>query len=95
MSDLLTSIVRTVTSKLVGGLIGLALALVVVVPDDLSRNLTLVVTAAVTVAAQVVYYVAARLLERRFPGVGGLLLGAAKAPTYDDGGLRPVPMPRP
>lgn len=81
MSDLLASIVRTVTSKVVGGILGLALAVGVVVPEDLSANLTLVVGACITLLVQVAYFVGVRLLERKYPG-WGRLLGSARQPVY-------------
>ena len=80
-SDLVISIIRDLTGKAVGGVLGLVAAAGVVVPADLSDRLTVVLAAAVLVAVQVVYYVAVRWAEARWPIVGRLL-GAARPPNY-------------
>lgn len=82
LSDYLTSLARTAASKIVGGLIGVALALGIVVPATLSDELTLTVTAALMVGSQYAYYVAARWLEKRWPTIGRLMLWSGRTPTY-------------
>lgn len=82
LSDLATSLARTAASKIIGGLIGVALALGIALPADLSTQLTLTLTASLVVLAQYVYYVVARVLERRWPAVGKVLLLSGKQPGY-------------
>lgn len=84
MSNVLTSIARTVASKAVGGLVGAGAAVGVVVPADLSEAATVAVSGAVVVVVQVVYYVVARWAERRYPWLGQLLLWSKKQPVYQD-----------
>jgi hypothetical protein len=81
VSDLITSIVRDTTGKIVGALVGLALAAGVTIPADMSAQATAVVSGALAVACQIAYYVAVRAAEQRWPAVGRLL-GAARAPAY-------------
>ncbi|MEV8636502.1 hypothetical protein AB0395_33130 [Streptosporangium sp. NPDC051023] len=84
LSNIATSIARTVASKAVGGLVGAGAAVGVVVPADLSESATVAVSGAVVVVAQVVYYVVARWAERRYPWLGQLLLWSSKQPVYQD-----------
>ncbi|WP_018658499.1 hypothetical protein [Actinomadura flavalba] len=93
MSDLMTSIVRDIAGKIVGGGVGLALGAGVAVPADLSDRLTVALTIALAVAAQTVYYVGVRLLERRWPGAGRLL-GLARQPVYPGGGVSDAELAR-
>lgn len=79
------SIVRTGVAKLVGWLVGLALAVGVVVPADASAELVAVVTAAVVALVELAYYVASRAVEQRWPMVGRVLLSAGltrQVPEY-------------
>lgn len=82
LTDLATSLARTAASKLVGGLLGLALALGIVLPAGMSDQLTLAVTGALILASQYGYYVVVRLLEQRWPLIGKLLLWSSRTPTY-------------
>jgi hypothetical protein len=84
MSNVLTSVARTVASKLVGGLIGAGAALGVVVPVDLSEQATVAISGAMFFIVQVVYYVVARWAERRYPWLGQLLLWSKFQPVYQD-----------
>jgi hypothetical protein len=77
-----TALARTVASKVVGGLVGFAASVGVVVPAELTEQATVAVAAVVFVAAQLVYYVAARWLERAHPWIGQLLLWSGKQPVY-------------
>ncbi|MFC6936683.1 hypothetical protein ACFQHO_44750 [Actinomadura yumaensis] len=81
MSDLITSIIRDWTGKLVGAVVGLALAAGVTIPADLSAQATAAISGVMLVAVQLVYYVAVRAAEQRWPAAGRLL-GAASAPGY-------------
>ena len=82
MSNIITSIVRTLASKVVGGLLGVAAALGVAVPAELSEQATVALSGAMFVAIQFVYYVAARWAERRWPVLGRLLLWSGRQPVY-------------
>lgn len=84
LSNLVTSLARTIASKLVGGLIGAGAAVGVAVPADLSEPATVAVSGAVVILAQVVYYVVARWAERRYPWLGQLLLWSKFQPVYRD-----------
>src|SRR5690606_27158965 len=70
------SIVRTGVAKVVGALVGLALAVGVVVPVDMSEHLIAVVTVAVVGVVELAYYVVGRAIEQRWPLAGRLLLSA-------------------
>lgn len=81
MSDLATSILRDVTGKVVGMIVGLALAAGVTIPADLSAQMTVAVGGTLTLTAQVAYYVAVRWAEQHW-SAAGRLLGAAREPSY-------------
>jgi hypothetical protein len=86
MNDFITSLIRTWVPIGVGAVITwLATNYNVVVPDDASSSLVVGVAALVTA----VYYALARAIEKRFPGLGKVLvgLGAGKSPEY------PTPVP--
>lgn len=84
MSNIFTSIVRTAAASIVGGAVGVATSLGVAVPAELGEQATVALSAALLVAAQVVYYVVARWVERRVPWLGGLLLWSRRQPVYQD-----------
>ena len=82
---MLDSIIRTIVAKLVGAVLGLALAVGVVVPDNMSKMLTLVLAAAVTGFVEVAYYVVGRWVEQRYPPAGRVLLSlgaVGRSPEY-------------
>jgi hypothetical protein len=82
---MLDSIIRTLVAKLLGGLLGLALAVGVVVPADVSDRLQVALTMLVAALIELGYYVTGRLVEQRFPTLGRtvLSLGMAKGtPVY-------------
>lgn len=81
-SDIGTSIVRTVASKMVGAGLGVALALGVAVPAHLSEQMTVALTGALALGVQLVYYVVARWLEQRVPGIGKMMLWSGRVPQY-------------
>lgn len=89
------SIIRTGVAKVVGALVGLALAVGVVVPVGMSEHLIAVVTVAVVGVVELAYYVVGRAIEQRWPLAGRLLLSAGltgKTPEYrpaDDLGTVP------
>lgn len=82
MTGVLTSLIRTAASKLVGGLLGLAASLGIAVPADLSEEATVALATALMVLVQMAYYVAARWTERRWPWLGRLLLWSRLQPVY-------------
>lgn len=75
MTDLGTSIIRTVVPAIVGAILTAALKLGL----DLDAG---AVTSIVQVVVTAAYYAAARLLEQHVGPLWGRLLGAAKPPTY-------------
>jgi len=77
MTDLITSLIRTLTPMLVGAVVAWLLTLGVQV--DTATQTSAVV--ALTGLLQAVYYTAVTLLERKWP-VFGKLLGKSGAPTY-------------
>lgn len=82
---MLASIIRTGVAKVVGALVGLALAVGVVVPVDMSEHLIAVVTVAVVGVVELAYYVVGRAIEQRWPMAGRVLLSAGltrQAPEY-------------
>ncbi len=79
MNDYLLSLVRTWVPIAVGAVLSwLAVKYGVVVPEDISTELTAGLTGVVTA----VYYALVRALERRWPKVGSLLLGSKQKPVY-------------
>jgi hypothetical protein len=57
----------------------------VVVPDDLSKTLTVALSAAVAALIEVGYYVAGRWIEMHYPAAGRVLLSlglVGRSPTY-------------
>lgn len=82
VSDLLTSVIRSLADKIVGFLIALALTVNVVLPTDLSGPATTAVSLGLLALVQLVYYIAARLIEQRWPGLGKVLLLSGKQPAY-------------
>lgn len=81
---MLTSIIRTVVPIVVGWMLSLGVVRAAGVTE---ADLTLVVTGLLTVAGQVVYYVALRAVERYLPSAGWLL-GRPVQPTYVDPAAR-------
>lgn len=78
LHDYLISLIRTVVPAAVGLVLAwLARKTGIVLPEDLSAELTLTV-AGVAIGA---YYAAVRALEVRWPWVGRLL-GSRRQPTY-------------
>lgn len=82
MADVLTSLIRTAASSLVGGVLGLAASVGIAVPADLGEQATVALSAALFVAVQLAYYIVARWVERRWPALGRLLLWSGRQPVY-------------
>lgn len=74
--DLLPSLLRTFVPVLVGLILGVLGSTAV----GFEEQLTAVISAAITL----VYYLVLRLVEQKWPKLG-ILLGSAKKPTYTGG----------
>lgn len=79
MSNTVVSLIRTYVPLGVAVLVGWLASLGIVV-DDSTRSL---LVGGIGALAAALYYAGVRLAEKQWPWVG-LLLGAAKAPTYID-----------
>jgi hypothetical protein len=78
-SSIVVGIIRTYVPLVVAVLVGWLASLGIVVSDDARSALVTGIGA----IGGALYYAGVRLLEQRWPFLG-LLLGAAKAPTYID-----------
>lgn len=77
MSDVVTSVIRTIVPSIVGAVASFLAAKGIDVDAEAVAGLTSFLTALFAG----IYYVVARLLEKRYPKAG-YLLGATKQPTY-------------
>lgn len=78
MSNLLVSYIRTYVPLAIGALLSwIAVRWGIGVPDDVSKEATVAVTALVVA----LYYGIVRLAEKKWPWMGNLL-GSAKKPLY-------------
>lgn len=77
LKDLVPSLIRTYTPTIVGALFAWLLTLGVNV-DSGAQSLLI---AALTAILTSVYYTLARLAERKFPGVGKILLLSSRVPV--------------
>lgn len=77
MNDLLTSFIRTVVPVVVGGIVSYLTTKGVNVDREAATGLATFLTGLVAA----VYYLAARILESKYPKAGNLL-GVAKQPVY-------------
>lgn len=78
--NLVTSVIRTIVPLIVGALLSWLAINGITVDEVMKANLVI----GLTTFLQIAYYLVARFIERRFPQVGGLLLGSAKQPTYTE-----------
>lgn len=78
MSNFVTSLIRTYVPIAVGALAAYLLTKGI----EIDANAQLGLVTFLTTLIQGAYYLAARLLERRFPDIGGLLLGSSQKPVY-------------
>lgn len=82
--SIVPSLIRTWTPIIVGALVSWLISLGVNVSDEAQAGLVIALTAVL----QGVYYLAARLLERKFPALT-VLLGSAQQPAaYTPDGTR-------
>ncbi len=79
MSDFVISQIRTFTPIIVGALISFLATVGLQLDTDTQASLVI----ALTGVLQALYYFIARLLEKKFPKLGGILLGSSATPTYD------------
>lgn len=77
MNNFVTSQIRTYTPIIVGALVAWLTSLSLQLDAETQSGLIVVLTGVL----QAVYYLIARLLEKRWPQLG-VLLGSAKTPTY-------------
>lgn len=80
MNDFITSLVRTYVPIGVGAIASYLLTKGI----ELDANAQLGLVTFLTALSQGVYYLAARLLEQKFPQLG-FLLGSSKKPEYVEG----------
>lgn len=80
MSDFATSLIRTYVPIAVGALASYLLTAGI----EIDANAQLGLVTFITAVLQGVYYLVARLLERKMPSIGGLLLGSSKKPEYTE-----------
>lgn len=78
MNSFVTSQIRTYVPILVGGFVSWLVTLGINLDADSQAGLIVFLTGVL----QAVYYFVARLLERRWPQVGAILLGSSKQPVY-------------
>lgn len=79
MRDTITSFIRTYVPIAVGALISLLTSINIDV--DAQTQTALIV--ALTGLIQAAYYALARLIEKKYPFIGRILLGSSKQPTYE------------
>lgn len=91
---LVPSIVRTVTPIVVGATLTLLIAIGVELPEDMETELLAAIGLLITAIVQTVYYVVARLLERKFPQLG-VLLGLPKTPDAYSSDAEPAAIEMP
>lgn len=80
MNNFVTSLIRTYVPIGVGAIV----SFLVTSGIEIDANAQLGLVTFLTAVLQGVYYLAARLLEKQFPAIGGLLLGSSKKPEYTE-----------
>lgn len=80
MNDFATSLIRTYVPIAVGAVASYLLTKGI----EIDANAQLGLVTFLTALSQGVYYLIARLLEKSFPAIGGLLLGSSKKPEYTE-----------
>ena len=78
MSNFITSLIRTYVPIAVGAIASFLLTSGI----EIDANAQLGLVTFLTAVLQGAYYLVARLLEKKFPSIGGLLLGSSKKPEY-------------
>lgn len=78
ISDYVASVIRTIVPTAVGAIIAWAISLGITLPADAKDLLT----PALAFVAGILYYLAVRWLEKRWPKLG-VLLGVPKQPVYN------------
>lgn len=79
MNDFITSLIRTYVPIIVGALISYLAASGIVIDSTATLGLVTFLTG----LSQAVYYLVARILEKKFPQFG-FLLGSSKKPEYTE-----------
>lgn len=80
MNNFVTSLIRTYVPIVVGAIA----SYLVTAGIEIDANAQLGLVTFLTAVLQGAYYLAARLLEKKFPSIGGLLLGSSKKPEYTE-----------
>ena len=80
MNNFVTSLIRTYVPIVVGAIV----SFLVTSGIEIDANAQLGLVTFLTAVLQGAYYLAARLLEKKFPSIGGLLLGSSKKPEYTE-----------
>lgn len=80
MNNFVTSLIRTYVPIAVGAIV----SFLVTSGIEIDANAQLGLVTFLTAVLQGAYYLAARLLEKKFPSIGGLLLGSSKKPEYTE-----------
>lgn len=78
MNNFIISQIRTIVPILVGALISFLATVGLQLDTDTQASLVI----ALTGLLQALYYFLARLLEQKFPKLGGVLLGSTATPKY-------------
>lgn len=78
MSDFVTSLIRTWVPMLVGAIASYFVTLGI----ELDAETQAGIIVGMTGLFQAVYYLIVRLVEKKFPEAGGLLLGSSAKPMY-------------
>ena len=80
MNNFVTSLIRTYVPIVVGAIV----SFLVTSGIEIDANAQLGLVTFLTAVLQGAYYLAARLLEKQWPSIGGLLLGSSKKPEYTE-----------
>lgn len=78
MNNFVTSQIRTIVPIIVGALVSWLITLGIELDADSQTGLVVFLTGLL----QAVYYFIARLLEKKYPSIGGFLLGSQSKPVY-------------
>lgn len=79
MNNFVTSQIRTIVPIIVGALVSWLITLGIELDADTQTGLVVFLTGLL----QAVYYFIARLIEKKYPQIGGFLLGSQSKPVYE------------
>lgn len=78
MNNLITSLIRTYTPIIVGAIIAFLAAKGLSIDSETQAAAVIAFTGLI----QAAYYSIVRLIEQKFPKIGGILLGKTSTPVY-------------